>query len=125
MSEQLERSVQAFLDLGVTGDIAGSLDCFADGASYQINAWNEPLVGRDAIRQAFEGQRSLYSNFRYQLLNIGSAGNVVFIERIDTVQVGDRDVSVHMAGVFEFDDAAKIVSWRDYFDMKEIEAQLP
>jgi len=124
MSERLEHSVRAFLDLGVKGDIAGSLDCFADGASYQVNAWNEPLIGRDAIRLDLEGQRKLWSNFRYQLLNIGTVGNVVFTERIDTVQVADRDVNVHMAGVFEFDDAAKIVSWRDYFDMKEIEAQL-
>ncbi len=124
MTKQLEDSVRAFLDLGVSGDIAGSADCLADGASYQVNAWNEPLIGRDAIRQDFERQRALWSDFRYQLLTIGTVGNVVFTERIDTVHLSGRDIHVHMAGVFEFDDATKIVKWRDYFDTKEIEAQL-
>lgn len=123
MNEQLEDAVRAFLDLGVKGDVAGSVDCFADGASYQVNAWNEPFTGRDAIRQDFDRQRVLWSDFRYQLLNIGAVGNVVFTERIDTVRVAGRDVSIHMAGVFEFDDAGKIASWRDYFDTEEIEAQ--
>ena len=125
MTTHLEDSVRAFLDLGVTGDVAGSLDFLADGACYQVNAWTEPLIGRDTIRQDFERQRTLWSDFRYQLLTIGTVGNLVFTERIDTVRVSGRDINVHMAGVFEFDDAAKIVRWRDYFDTKEIEVQLP
>ena len=124
MNEQLEDAVRRFFDLGVKGDVAGSVDCFADGASYQINAWNDPLIGRDAIRQDFDRQRAVWSDFRYQLLNIGTVGNIVFTERVDTVRTAGRDVSIHMAGVFEFDDAGKIASWRDYFDTKEIEAQL-
>jgi limonene-1,2-epoxide hydrolase len=31
---------------------------------------------------------------------------------------------VHIVGVFELDSEGKIVSERDYFDMKEIEAQI-
>lgn len=124
MNEQLEDAVRAFLDLGVKGNVAGSVDYLADDASYRVNGWNEPFVGHDAIRHDFERQRILWSDFRYQLLNIGTVGNVVFTERIDTVRMAGRDVSIHMAGVFEFDDAGKIASWRDYFDTKEIEAQL-
>lgn len=124
VKDHLEDAVRAFFDLGVKGDVAGSVDCFAHRASYQVNAWNVPLIGHDAIRQDFERQRALWSDFRYQLLNIGTVGNVVLTERIDTVRMAGRDVRIHMAGVFEFDDAGKIVSWRDYFDTKEIEAQL-
>lgn len=57
------------------------------------------------------------------MFNVASKTNVVFIERIDTVHMMGRDVDVHVAGVLEFDDNDKILSWRDYFDMKEIESQ--
>lgn len=123
MNQQLEDAVRAFLDLGVEGDVESSVACFADGGTYRINAWYEPFIGHDAIRQEFNRQRALWSDFRYQLLNIGALGNVVFSERIDTIRMAGRDASVHMAGVFEFDEAGKIASWRDYFDTKEIEAQ--
>jgi limonene-1,2-epoxide hydrolase len=49
----------------------------------------------------------------------------VFTERIDTVHMTGKDLTVHAVGVFEVDSDGKITSWRDYFDMKEIEAQLP
>jgi len=78
----------------------------------------------DAIRADFERQRSLWSDFRYDLLNIASAGRSVFTERIDTVHMMGKDLTVHAVGVFEVDGDGKITSWRDYFDMKEIEAQL-
>jgi hypothetical protein len=87
VSEELEDAVRAFLDLGVKGDVGGSVDCFAYGASYQVDAWNEPLIGHDAIRQDFDRQRALWSDFGCQLLNIGTVGNVVFTERIDTVGI--------------------------------------
>jgi limonene-1,2-epoxide hydrolase len=124
MAEREEVIVREFLDVSVKGDIMGSLGYFADGASYRINAWNEPLVGIDAIRADFERQRALWSDFRYDLLNIASAGRAVFTERIDTVHMTGKDLTVHAVGVFEVDSDGKITSWRDYFDMKEIEAQL-
>lgn len=34
-----------------------------------------------------------------------------------------RDISVHMVGIFGF-DGEKVASWRGYFDMKEVEAQV-
>jgi limonene-1,2-epoxide hydrolase len=48
----------------------------------------------------------------------------VFTERVDTVHMLGRDVGIHIVGVFEIDDNDKILSWRDYFDMKEVEGQL-
>jgi len=124
MNHQLEATVRAFLDLGVAGDVEGSAAYLADDASYRVNGWNEPFVGRAAIRQDFQRQRDLWSDFRYQILGIATAGNTVFTERIDTVRMSGRDVNIHMAGVFEFDDAGKLVSWRDYFDTEEIKEQL-
>lgn len=89
-----------------------------------MNAWHEPFVGKDAIRGDFERQRALWSEFRHKLVNIASAGNIVFTERIDTVHMMGKDLVVHAVGVFEVDADRRITSWRDYFDMKEVEAQL-
>ena len=35
--------------------------------------------------------------------------------------MGGKDVKLHATGVFEVNDD-KVSAWRDYFDMKEIEA---
>jgi limonene-1,2-epoxide hydrolase len=50
----------------------------------------------------------------------------VFSERIDTAYMTDvdRDVRVHIVSVFDLDSKGKIVSERDYFDMKEVEAPM-
>jgi len=126
MNEKCERAVRAFIELGVQGDVAGIVDCFAEGASYRVNAANDALVGHDAIRQEIERQHSSFGDSRYELTSIGTVdNNVVFTERIDTVHMAGRDVTIHIVGVFELNDAGKITSYRDYFDTQEVETQLP
>jgi limonene-1,2-epoxide hydrolase len=124
MAEREEGIVRAFLDANVKGDIDQVLSYFAEGGSYQMNRWHEPFVGSTAIRGDFERQRALWSDFRYELVNVASTGNIVFTERIDTVRMMGKDLATHMVGVFEIDADGRITSWRDYFDMKEVEAQL-
>ena len=102
---RLEATVREFLDRGVGGDVTGSTEFLADDAAYRINAWNEPFLGRDAIDEEFRRQRRLWSDFRYEMLNVATVGNVVLTERIDTVRMDGQDVTVHIAGVFEFDGA--------------------
>ena len=123
MSERQEQVVLSLIDRACAGDNEGVLSLFAPNASYRVNAWNEPLVGVDAIAKDFDRQRALWSDPRIKVLNVASTAHLVFIERIDSVHMRGRDVDVHMAGVFEIDDNDKILSWRDYFDMKEIESQ--
>jgi limonene-1,2-epoxide hydrolase len=65
----------------------------------------------------------VYTDFRHKIVNVASTDSVVFAERVDTVKMGGRDITIHAMGVFEVQDG-KITAWRDYFDMKEIEAQL-
>jgi limonene-1,2-epoxide hydrolase len=43
-------------------------------------------------------------------------GDVVLTERIDTFEMGGKDVVLPVMGVFEVRDG-KIAAWRDYFDM--------
>jgi limonene-1,2-epoxide hydrolase len=124
VAERPEAVVQSLLEVMSKGDVAAVLPHFAEGASYRVNAWNEPLVGVDAIGKEMQRQMAMWSDFRFDLLNVASTGNVVFTERIDTVHMMGRDLDIHVAGVFEVTQDGKISSWRDYFDMKEVESQL-
>jgi limonene-1,2-epoxide hydrolase len=124
MAERHETVVRSLLQAFGTGERAAALAYFANGASYRVNAWNEPLVGLDAIGKDFERQAGLWTDFRHDLLTIGSNDNVVFTERIDTVHMMGRDINIHAVGIFEIDEGGKVSNWRDYFDMKEVEAQL-
>jgi limonene-1,2-epoxide hydrolase len=49
--------------------------------------------------------------------------NVVFTERVDRFTVGDKEIALPVAGVFEIRDG-KIAAWRDYFDMASYQRQL-
>jgi limonene-1,2-epoxide hydrolase len=124
MSALHEAAVRSLMEAWTTGDNATTLGCLVDGASYRVNAWHEPLTSLEAIANDLERQHALWSDLRVKLLNIASIGNVVFTERIDTVHMAGGDVDVHIVGVFEVGDDGKISSWRDYYDMKEVEAQL-
>jgi limonene-1,2-epoxide hydrolase len=35
-----------------------------------------------------------------------------------------KDVAIHITGVFEVGHGEKVIDWRDYFDMQEVEARL-
>jgi limonene-1,2-epoxide hydrolase len=124
VSDHHEKVVLSLIERLNNNDNAGVLECFAPNAAYRVNAWNEPLVGVEAIAGDFERQHALWSDLRIRVDNIASNANVVFTERVDTVTMMGRDIATHMVGVFELDDDDKIVSWRDYFDMKEVESQL-
>jgi limonene-1,2-epoxide hydrolase len=116
----------AYLDAGVEGDIDKMLEYFAKDCEWRMNQWSEPLKGVDAIRSEFEREQSAFTNLPCEFLNMASTDRVVFSERIDTSHLTsiDRDVQVHIVSVFELDSDGKIVGERDYFDMKEVEAQM-
>ncbi len=100
-----------------------SLSYLSQDAIYRVNAWHKPLQGIEAIRLDFERQRSMWTEFSCELLNTAIVGDTVFTERLDTVHTAGKDITIHSVGVFEVNDGGKITNWRDYFDMKEIEAQ--
>jgi limonene-1,2-epoxide hydrolase len=117
--EVVVRSFMASWKLGVQV----SLSYLSQDAIYRVNAWHKPLQGIEAIRLDFERQRSMWTEFSCELLNTAMVGDTVFTERLDTVHTSGKDITIHSVGVFEVNDGGKITNWRDYFDMKEIEAQ--
>jgi limonene-1,2-epoxide hydrolase len=119
-----EAVVRALLDSVVARDREAFVEQFAEDAVYYVNAWHEPLIGHDAIRREFDRQADIYTDFRYEILHVASTDALVFTERIDTMRIGGKDVSLHWASVHEIDRAGKITAGRDYYDMKELEARL-
>jgi limonene-1,2-epoxide hydrolase len=96
------------------------LDRMAADARYHVFAWEEPFVGRDAIRDELLRQAAFYRDGRFEIVNVASVGQTVFMERIDRVTMNDKRAGFHVVGVFEVDDDGKIASWRDYVDSREI-----
>jgi limonene-1,2-epoxide hydrolase len=108
------------------GDIKRTLDYLAKDAEYRIPARNEPLRGLDSIRSELERWQVTLSDTRYELLNVASTDHLVFQERIDTQHMTNigRDVHVYIGAIYELGPDGKIVNEREYFDMKELEAQI-
>ena len=57
-----------------------------------------------------------WSETRWEIVTLLSAGNVVVAERIDRTRAGERSVELPIVGVFELEQG-KIRAWRDYFDL--------
>ncbi|MDZ4777695.1 MAG: limonene-1,2-epoxide hydrolase family protein [Alphaproteobacteria bacterium] len=83
------------------------------------------LVGHDAIRTFIAGFLADATSARFETLHTAeNANGTVLNERIDTfVQKSGKTLRFEVMGVFEFKDG-KISSWRDYFDMKDVERQM-
>jgi limonene-1,2-epoxide hydrolase len=89
-------------------------------ARYHVFAWEEPFVGREAIGAELLRQARLFSDGEFEILNVASVGRTVFVQRHDIVTMFGKRATMTVVGVFELDADAKITSWRDYLDSREI-----
>jgi limonene-1,2-epoxide hydrolase len=103
------------------GDIDAIVDSFTPDATYH-NIPMEPCVGAEAIRSFLEGFFGMSESITFENHHQAVVGNVVLNERTDTIVMGDKTTALRVMGVFEFNDAGKITSWRDYFDMAQFSA---
>src|SRR5207245_571560 len=87
---------------------------YAVDATHTNPAWGEPVVGREAIRADEEQTGSLYSTFRYTIVNIASTDSVVLTERTGTMTMAGKDITMHMATVHEVNREGKISASRAY-----------
>ena len=76
----------------------------------------EPLKGKAAIRPILDLIISPAQKIEFEIKHVAAAGDLVFTERVDRFEMGDKKVELPVAGVFEVSDG-KIAAWRDYFDM--------
>jgi limonene-1,2-epoxide hydrolase len=59
----------------------------------------------------------------WEIRRILADGDVVMTERVDHFLVGNNRISVPCMGAFELRNE-KIAAWRDYWDLKQFEAQI-
>ena len=96
-----------------TARVERAVGRMASDARYHVHAWEEPFVGHDAIRAEFLRQGAGMSDLRLEILTIGSVGQIVLTERLDSLIVNAKSLTAHVAGVFEVDAAGNIAVWRD------------
>jgi limonene-1,2-epoxide hydrolase len=125
MSLEPEMAVRAFVadlqgpqyDSALIDRVLGHL---TPDARYQVFAWEDPLIGHDAIRAELSGMAPRFRDLRIEIVTIGSVDRTVFVERRDSMTINDKQVTFHVAAVYEVDSTGKIAAWRDYLDGREV-----
>ena len=124
-----ERTIRNYLSLFHTRqlDIAAVRAMLADNARYKPIVPIAPVrEGADAICSELERQYELYDECACKILNITVSGSTVFTERVDTCrQMKDgQETTTNVVGVFDLDEAGRIVFWREYWDGLDCAGQL-
>jgi limonene-1,2-epoxide hydrolase len=86
---------------------------------------NNPAKGKAAVREMTSGFLKDTAGFEVKILKSAHVGNLVFNERVDTIRMKNgKSAAIPVVGIFELNDAGKITSWRDYFDMATFNKQI-
>ena len=97
---------------------------FAPDAIYH-NMPMPVLVGHAQIREFIQPFVDSADRIAFKVLHSAeNAAGTVLNERVDSFVMKDgKKLAIKVVGIFEC-CGGKIVAWRDYFDMKEFEAQM-
>ena len=95
---------------------------FTEDAVWWNSPW-PPVKGRAAIRETLRRGAERMTALPWEMRHIVADGNVVMTERVDRFRAGDKPIAVPCMGIFELRDG-KIAAWRDYWDLKQFEAQI-
>jgi limonene-1,2-epoxide hydrolase len=122
-SAQAVALIRQFIDACVRADCDEFASYFAEDAEWSNAPW-EPVRGRDAIRETLRRGAQQMKALPWEIRHIAAECDVVFTERVDHFMVGESLISVPCMGIFELRDG-KIAAWRDYWDLRQFERQLP
>lgn len=123
MPTDAEKVVTEFCNAWPRKNIDELLGFFTDDAVYH-NIPMDPARGKAAIRAVINTFLPMAKSVQFKVLKSGSAGNVVFNERVDIFDLGGgKTISLPVAGVFEV-SGGKIAAWRDYFDLATYTKQM-
>lgn len=124
MSTSPTQVVRAFLAAVDANDLERILSFFAEDAVYH-NVPVAPVTGIPAIRAVLQGFLGLSSEVQWVVHHLAETPDgVVLTERTDRFRIRDRWLELPVMGAFEVRDG-RITAWRDYFDMKQFQDQLP
>lgn len=127
MKAVMEAKVREFLRLfhEVDIDFERVASFLSVDARYQAHVPGvEALVGRETIRAELQRQLQLYGQCDFQIINLAFNDRQLFAERRDYVTQNGVRVEVRVNAIFEFNDAAEIINWREYWDMGSVQQQL-
>jgi limonene-1,2-epoxide hydrolase len=106
-------------------DLDGIMSHFTDDGVWDNVPMNAPAKGKTAIREMTHGFLKDTARFEAKILKTVHVGNTLMNERVDTLAMkSGKTAVVPVVGVFEFNDAGKIVAWRDYFDLGTFTKQI-
>jgi limonene-1,2-epoxide hydrolase len=115
--------VAAFIAAVERKDVDAAMALLDDDVSYE-NMPMQPIVGADSTRAVLVGFLGAATRVEWPVVRELVAGNVVMNERLDRFEINGGWLELPVAGVFEVNDAGRIVLWRDYFDMGAYTRQL-
>jgi len=122
MANDAEKVVSDFCTAVARKNIDEIMGYFTDDAVYH-NMPMEPAKGKDAIRTTINSFLPGSDRIEFKILHSASNGNIVFNERMDMFDIGEKRIEVPVAGMFEV-RGGKITLWRDYFDLQTYTRQL-
>jgi limonene-1,2-epoxide hydrolase len=122
MATEAEKIVADFCHAFTRKNLDEIMGFFSDDAVYH-NMPMEPAKGKDAIRATINSYLPGSDRIEFKILHTASNGNLVFNERIDMFDIGEKRVELPVAGMFEV-RGGKITLWRDYFDLQSYTKQL-
>jgi limonene-1,2-epoxide hydrolase len=114
--------IRQFIEACVRANPDEFASYFTEDAIWWNSPW-QPVKGRAAIRETLRRGAGKMVALPWEIHHIVAADDVVMTERVDHFQVGDKRISVPCMGIFEL-RGMKISAWRDYWDLKQFEAQL-
>lgn len=111
------------LNAWIRGDVEGMAAPYADDIVWYPNRSMRPVHGKAAMLGFMQKFGSGMSDVSYEQTLMIEKDNMLFVEGTESYTKKGKKISVPYAGVVEF-RGDKIVAWRDYFDLKSLEAQL-
>jgi len=122
MASDAEKVVTEFCNAWPRKNVDELLGFFTEDAVYH-NIPMEAARGKAAIRATINSFLPGSKSIEFKILKSASNGNVVFNERVDTIDLGAKKIQLPVTGVFEI-SGGKISAWRDYFDLATYTKQM-
>jgi len=107
--------IRAFIEAWSRLDPEELSSYFTEDGVYH-NMPSGPVAGRENVKKMIAGFIGPWTETRWDIVHLVSAGDVVIAERLDRTTAGDKSVDLPCTGVFELENG-KIKVWRDYFDL--------
>ena len=119
-----QKLVIDFIDAFNGNDIVQIMLYIHEDAFYH-NIPMDPLNGANEIKAMLAEFMHPVEEVNWSLLHIAETGEgVVLTERLDRFLISGKWIVLPVMGAFEI-EGNKIKSWRDYFDLGQLQSQMP